>query len=391
MVAEAQSGGFSRKELWKELRRDERAKNRAKVGSLAERLRELRARRKRAIANAKALCRAERLAARERVKTLREEAKIAVRAAVEAEKAAAQGACAVELGGAQATKADVERAREELVAEKKFQRDMRRIEGANRARRGEQKRATKRERRAESDDEVRANIPEELASLFERVKGSIVASPRMSRTEAFLKYAEEHPEEVLDLDDIDAQTDALIAELESQQRRGRRNPCGCVKAKRRNPTPLVMLGLLTAITWQDGGKVRKREWSLSTAPSLVYDDQGHLFIVYGARRIGEATKAETREYARTHWGQRGLGELSHGDPAPEPLRELGRGVSITYTTRKGSRELVDWVHEWGEGARGRWVAPRVVEHVCRDTSCAGRARIALRGGTYRVTERGIVG
>jgi hypothetical protein len=52
---------------------------------------------------------------------------------------------------------------------------------------------TRIERRAESDDEVRSNLPADLVALFERVKGGIKASPRMSRTEVFLQYAEEHP------------------------------------------------------------------------------------------------------------------------------------------------------------------------------------------------------
>ena len=44
-----------------------------------------------------------------------------------------------------------------------------------------------------NNDEVRANIPPELAPLWERVKGSIRASSRRSRTEAFLQYVEENP------------------------------------------------------------------------------------------------------------------------------------------------------------------------------------------------------
>ncbi|HVH45014.1 MAG TPA: hypothetical protein VM925_21825, partial [Labilithrix sp.] len=320
----AQQAAANRKELWRQLRRDEREKERAKVGSLSDQLRTLKARRRQAIANAKALCRAERIAARERVKMLRERARLDLRAAAEAERSAARGVCTVELGEAQSLKGDVERARVELDAEKRFQRDMRRIEGANRARRGE-RRTSKREKRSESDDEVRSNIPEELIPLFERVKGAIVATPRMSRTEAFLKYAEEHPEEVIDLGDVDARTDALIAELERQQRAGRRNP---TRRSQGNPL-LVELGKLTELTWEGGGK---RQWSLSRAPSLIYDESGRrLLIVYASRSVGEATSAETREYARTHWGQRGLGDVRAGDVAVPPWRELGRGISITYT------------------------------------------------------------
>jgi hypothetical protein len=43
----------------------------------------------------------------------------------------------------------------------------------------------------------------------------------MSRTEAFLHYAEEHPDEVLVA--IDDKTDALIRELEEQERHARRD------------------------------------------------------------------------------------------------------------------------------------------------------------------------
>lgn len=81
---------------------------------------------------------------------------------------------------------------------------------------------TRIERRAESDDEVRSNIPPELVALFERVKRGIKASPRMSRTEAFLHYAEENPDDVLA--SADDKTDALIRrELEAQYGEARRS------------------------------------------------------------------------------------------------------------------------------------------------------------------------
>ncbi len=73
---------------------------------------------------------------------------------------------------------------------------------------------TRIERQAESDDEVRSNIPPELVALFEHVKRGIKASPCMSRTEAFLHYAEENPDDVLVA--TEDKTDALIRELEAQ-------------------------------------------------------------------------------------------------------------------------------------------------------------------------------
>ena len=96
---------------------------------------------------------------------------------------------------------------------------------------------TRIERQAESDDEVRANIPPELVALFERVKRGIKASPRMSRTEAFLKYAEEHPGEVLVA--VDDKTDALIRELEEQERQARHNLRRGPRRVRRTPDRLA--------------------------------------------------------------------------------------------------------------------------------------------------------
>jgi hypothetical protein len=106
---------------------------------------------------------------------------------------------------------------------------LKRIEGGNRERRVATKRATGRERRSESDDEVRVNIPAELVALFERVKGGIKASPRETRTEAFLRYAEEHPDEVLTA--LDDKTEALIRDLERKEREASRY------ARRRRYTP----------------------------------------------------------------------------------------------------------------------------------------------------------
>jgi hypothetical protein len=90
----------------------------------------------------------------------------------------------------------------------------------NRQRRKEAPAITRIERRGESDDEVRGNIPPELVALFERVKRGIKASPRMSRTEAFLHYAEFNPDEVLAA--ISDKTDELVRQLEEQHREAQR-------------------------------------------------------------------------------------------------------------------------------------------------------------------------
>ena len=103
------------------------------------------------------------------------------------------------------------KARELLAAERAYQGELRRLE-----RRAEQreKMATAHERRQESDDEVRANISRDLISLFERVRRSIRGSDRESRTEAFLRYVEQNPDDaVLAMqEEADRELKKLLAE-----------------------------------------------------------------------------------------------------------------------------------------------------------------------------------
>jgi hypothetical protein len=97
---------------------------------------------------------------------------------------------------------------------------MHRIDRSNKARLREHPQATHIERRSESADEVRSNLPPNLVPLFERVKRGIKAPPRMSRTEAFLHYAEANPNEVVDV--LEEGAAAVIRELEKKEREAAR-------------------------------------------------------------------------------------------------------------------------------------------------------------------------
>lgn len=149
---------------------------------------------------------------------------------------------------------------------------------------------------------------------------------------------------------------------------------------------LVELGKLTAIEASSrvGGTISSAKWSPRSAPILAYDLRGRLFIVYTDGTTTRAARgSEKSRYKATHWGQEGRGELQNGAIVTGSCKVWGVGTRITYTTKKGEdRELVDYVHEWGEGATGEWEAPLVVSH---------GTRYALAGGTYRVDTRGIVG
>jgi hypothetical protein len=154
---------------------------------------------------------------------------------------------------------------------------------------------------------------------------------------------------------------------------------------------MTKLGWLTKLVYLDGKRRRVLRWGIRKAPDLVYDERGRLHIAYRSSPVREATAAEIAEYARTHWGEQGDGDVLAGGEALPPFRVLGPSLSITYTTRKGSAQLTDWFHVWGEGARGKWTPPTVIEHVCRAPKCAGRGAVKLRGGSYHVSDRGIVG
>ena len=206
---------IDKKKLWKEIKREERAKKRALLVDLRGQIREARARRREALLAARERCRSERLAARERARTLRLRALQELKDAVVAERAAARQTCSVKIGEARAIRDDIERARAKHVAEREYQRDLRRIEATNRQRRKEHPHATHIERRAENDDEVRSNLSSDLIPLFEKVKRGIKATPRMSRTEAFFAYVEEHPDEILEA--TDDKVDALVREFEQRQ------------------------------------------------------------------------------------------------------------------------------------------------------------------------------
>lgn len=87
-----------------------------------------------------------------------------------------------------------EAVRKAMAERRKLERDLRDVDRSQRKRLDA---AARRTYRLESDDEVRQNLPPELVPVFDRHKGRFRDSPKMSRTEAFLHWVEEHPDEVL--------------------------------------------------------------------------------------------------------------------------------------------------------------------------------------------------
>jgi len=315
-VSDESSSRRARKALLRDIDRDLKKKAQGTLTDLRARLRAARVAHQAALKEAVGRCRAHRVAVREKLQAERASALAELREKGEAERGAARGSCALDKGEAsRATRGTVEGARAELGKERAYQEDLKRIERGNRASARGVPRATSAERRSESDDVVRGNIPPELVGLFDRVKRSIKAGPRETRTEAFMRYAEEHPSEYLD--SIDDKTEALIHDLERQQRDASRRV--------RNP----------------------------------------------------ATNAEAlKQYERDHWGQKGaekVRKLSAADPRL-PCVELGELVSVTYRTKKGDDVvLTDYEHEFAHPR------PRLAYNESGLIIAGGKYRVEERG------------
>lgn len=107
----------------------------------------------------------------------------------------------------------IEKNRAEARAVKRLQRQIERV-SATAAR---SQRASAKERRQEDDGAVRGNLPAELWPVWERVKRHIKGGARTTRTEAFLEWAESHPEDVLSYqgDETDREVARLVREHET--------------------------------------------------------------------------------------------------------------------------------------------------------------------------------
>lgn len=154
-----------------------------------------------------------------------------------------------------------------------------------------------------------------------------------------------------------------------------------------NPSPFVEMGRITRL---EGARFDLR-WPLNRAPLLavVVDKKAGAVIAYrGRKAVRAATEAEAKEWRKIHWGREPKGKAWDAGIAPAPWRTVGAVHRITYTTRKGTdAELVDYVHAF-ERTR-----PTLKAHDCGPClpRCASAHALQLFGGSYRVTERGIVG
>ena len=209
-----------RRELLKDIAKEHKRQAKAHLAALKQAIADARVHHKAAIYQARITCRTARLDAKRKASARRAVLLLELRSVVGQERAAAGARCAESKGFAKEAGETRKTSKLALAAERQFRREMRQIERSSRSRAKELRSPRRSEAQAESDDEVRGNIPPELVVLFERVKRSIRASDRMTRTESFLHYAEEHPREVLTA--IEDESEAKLAELEREHHKAKR-------------------------------------------------------------------------------------------------------------------------------------------------------------------------
>lgn len=187
MVTLAQANA-NRKKLKREIARDLREKDRARLTSLKNGIARAKAQKKLLRAEAVGHCRSARSALKERQRAER----VSLRDEQKQSRQAARDVCHRGKSSAKLEGEGVVRlAHDALRGERRDQQLIARADKPARLR------STSKERRQEDDDRVRSNLPAELLSVFERVKRRIKGSARRTRTEEFLEWAQENPDEVL--------------------------------------------------------------------------------------------------------------------------------------------------------------------------------------------------
>lgn len=189
---------FDKQALRKDIERHHKQAARSKLSLLRKAVQDARHWHRAAMQDVRRQCKDIRLNVRVRIKEMRARARKQLAAIALRERAKATDLCRRMKADARAKFKDaISRQRANLEAERSFQRELRRIEHAAKVRAAEHPHASYLERKSESDDLVRANIPSDLIPLFERIKNKIRGNAKMSRTETFLHYVEEHPDEQL--------------------------------------------------------------------------------------------------------------------------------------------------------------------------------------------------
>ncbi len=313
----AAEGRRQRKKLIASMARDLRKKDRQHLAKLRAAIKAKRVEKKEKIETIRTLCRTGLVAARERAKeryaALRERQKterVELREQTREEREAARNVCSTKPEIAAAAKAEVAQAREVYEGERARIREEHQssYHKPPTMTRGEAARA-RAESRAESDDEVRNDIPPELAPVWEKVKRTIQATPRMSRTEAFLHWVHDNSATVERL--IDESVTEQLAALEREEKEHAREIRKSSRYKR-GPEHLAADLDIDADEYREGAERARRDmadeaWTVERARAYMAN-------------ILPATSSYARGYddAINELATRAPGTTSAAASAPQP-------------------------------------------------------------------------
>lgn len=319
--------------LLRSIERDLRSKDRARLLALRETIRGHRRSQREAIRRARATC-----ARRRDVPSQRQ-----VLAWQRQAKKDARAACDADLSAARKLADPVARSRAEHAAERTHQRQLRAIERGIRQKEKGRPGVRRAVRRQESDDEVRGNIPPELVYLFERVKRQIRGTDRKSRTEAFLEYVEQHPDE--QWQGLEDRTDEVIRELERRQ--AMPNPKKRARAKKarrgggkRRPRKVTASRTTTRVTVKNPESRKAQKHRLlgrirrEATTAAIERLRGN---VAKAMRHDHAVDRMTREAERQGWGDFAYEAEERGRQAGDRFVRQGRSNPTKRNPRRRSR------------------------------------------------------
>lgn len=209
-----------RKRLRRELSAQQEAEYKRRLADIDAQIEAEKRARADALAEAKIACEAKYTKVKAEADAAWTTARLLATAARRAKKQSVREWCAIEREHVRAeARAKIEARARRRQEERSLRKEILRAERTI-AKRARKKRSSA-EAKSESDEEVEGNLPLELVPLWQKVRGSIKATARASRTEAFLKYAEEHPDEAIEAQESSLSDAGFAAEAEEHYRRRR--------------------------------------------------------------------------------------------------------------------------------------------------------------------------
>ncbi|MGA8138722.1 MAG: hypothetical protein WCA48_31855 [Pseudomonas gingeri] len=279
------------------------------------------------------------------------------------------------------------------------------------------------ETRGEREDFARQNIPADLLPLWEQIKGRFKGSPH-ERSEAFLEYADAHPQEVIEAmqERSDEQLDRMIREYEE-----RTNPMAVKKKNADEETAIVIvtpydydreitrlekIAECARYVWKelaadddakvtaadvhaarevylrarqraDGLTLHAQRMRAERGPQPVEGNPPAMFPAGPHGEGGVIVKANPPpSYRASHWGKNPGKVTDLNIPAPRDNRKmigLGELVQVVYlTTKGGDSGPTEYVHKFERRLP-------VLAYGDHD------GKLYVAGGSYKVSSRGIVG